>query len=149
MRAFKAAIAQAFSSARWQRCRVHFIKNIVANVQRHHKAEVAAAFRSILAQPDANTARARAADVIAQYGATFPKAMETLANGLDDVLNFFAFPAEHHRKLWSTNSIEHLNGVLRKRINVVGIFPNEASAIRLITMMLIEQTDDWSRSART
>ncbi len=82
--------------------------------------------------------------MIAQYGKAFPKAMETLANGLDDVLSFFAFPAEHHRKLWSTNPIEHLNGVLRKRINVVGIFPNEASAIRLITMLLIEQTDDWS-----
>jgi putative transposase len=81
--------------------------------------------------------------VIAQHSAAFPKAMETLAKGLDDVLNFFIFPTEHHRKIWSTNPIEHLNNVLRKRTNVVGIFPNEASAIRLITMMLIEQTEDW------
>lgn len=139
----KAAIAQVFGPAGWQRCRVHFLRNILTNVPRHHKAKIAAEFRSILAQPGADAARTRAAEVIAQHTATLPKAMETLAHGLDDVLSFFIFPDEHHRKIWSTNPIEHLNNVLRKRTNVVGIFPNEASAIRLVTMMLIEQTEDW------
>ena len=139
----KAAVSQAFAPSMWQRCRVHFLRNILAHVARHQKAAIAAEFRSILAQAGADAARARAAEVIAQYGASLPKAMETLANGLDDVLSFFVYPPEHHRKIWSTNPIEHLNNVLRKRTNVVGIFPNEASAIRLITMILIEQTEDW------
>lgn len=69
--------------------------------------------------------------------------MEILAAGLEDVLSFYAFPSAHSRKLWSPNPIEHLNGTLRKRTNVVGIFPNRASAIRLISMVLIEQTEDW------
>jgi putative transposase len=139
----KGAIAQVFSSARWQRCRVHFLRNILAHVPKHQKLEIAAAFRSILAETDAEAARTHAATIIKQHGKSLPKAMEILAGGLDDVLNFFAFPPEHHRKLWSTNPIEHLNNVLRKRTNVVGIFPNADSAIRLITMLLIEQTEDW------
>ncbi len=69
--------------------------------------------------------------------------MEMLAGGLEDALSFYAFPSVHRRKLWSSNPIEHLNGTLRKRTNVVGIFPNRASAVRLISMILIEQTEDW------
>jgi putative transposase len=140
----EAAIAQVFSSGvSWQRCRVHFLRNILAHVPRHQKATIAAEFRAILAQSGADAARARAAELIAKHGKALPKATEIPAKGLDDVLSFFIFPPEHHRKLWSTNPIEHLNNVLRKRTNVVGIFPNEASAIRLVTMMLIEQTEDW------
>jgi transposase-like protein len=81
--------------------------------------------------------------VIEQYSKSCPKAMEILAGGLEDVLSFYAFPTVHRRKLWSSNPIEHLNGTLRKRTNVVGIFPNRASAVRLISMVLIEQTEDW------
>ena len=69
--------------------------------------------------------------------------MEILAAGLEDVLSFYAFPTVHRRKLRSSNPIEHLNGTLRKRTNVVGIFPNRASAVRLLSMALIEQTGDW------
>ena len=139
----KSAIAQAFSGARWQRCRVHFLRNILARVPQHRKLEIASAFRSILAQVNADAARTQAAAIIAQYGETLSKAMEVLADGLEDVLHFYAFPSEHHRKIWSSNPIEHLNGVLRKRTNIAGIFPTAESALRLISMLLIEQTEDW------
>lgn len=140
----RAAITAVFgATALWQRCRVHFLRNVMAHVSQHRKLEVAEAFRSILNQSTADEARARAVTVIEQYGKTCPKAMEILAAGLDDVLAFYAFPPVHRRKLWSSNPIEHLNGTLRKRTNVVGVFPNRNSAIRLISMVLIEQTEDW------
>lgn len=139
----KAAITMVLGEARWQRCRVHFLRNILAHVPQHRKLDVAAAFRAILAQETAEKARAHAAQVIQELGKALPKAMEILADGLDDVLQFFPFPSEHHRKLWSTNPIEHLNGALRKRANVVGIFPNREAAIRLISLLLVEQTEDW------
>ncbi len=120
-----------------------FLRNVMAHVAQHRKLQIAEAFRSILSQSTAGDARARAVTVIEQYGKTCAKAMEVLAAGLDDVLAFYAFPPVHRRKLWSSNPIEHLNGTLRKRTNVVGVFPNRNSAIRLISMVLIEQTEDW------
>lgn len=74
--------------------------------------------------------------------------MEIFEAGIDDALSFMAFPIEHHRKLWSTNPIEHLNREIRRRTRSVGIFPNHASALRLITMVLIEQTEDWATERR-
>ena len=140
----RGAITAVFgATALWQRCRVHFLRNVLAHVSQHRKLELAEAFRSILSQSTADEARARAVMVIEQYGKSCPKAMEILAGGLEDVLSFYAFPTVHRRKLWSSNPIEHLNGTLRKRTNVVGIFPNRASAVRLISMVLIEQTEDW------
>ena len=122
---------------------MHFLRNVLAHVSHHRKLELAEAFRSILSQSTADEARARAVTVIEEYAKSCPKAMEILAAGLEDVLSFYAFPSVHRRKLWSSNPIEHLNGTLRKRTNVVGIFPNRSSAIRLISMVLIEQTEDW------
>ena len=140
----RTAITAVFgSTALWQRCRVHFLRNVMAHVAQHRKLEIAEAFRSILSQSTADEARARAVTVIEQFAKTSPKAMEILATGLDDVLAFYAFPQVHRRKVWSSNLIEHLNGTLRKRTNVVGVFPNRDSAIRLISMVLIEQTEDW------
>lgn len=115
----------------------------MAHVSQHRKLEIAEAFRSILSQSTADEARARAVAVIEQHGKSCAKAMEILAAGLEDVLAFYAFPTVHRRKIWSSNPIEHLNGTLRKRTNVVGVFPNRKSAIRLISMVLIEQTEDW------
>jgi putative transposase len=115
----------------------------MAHVSQHRKLEIAEAFRSILAQSTADEARTRAVVIIDKYGTACSKAMQILAAGLDDSLAFYAFPAVHRRKLWSSNPIEHLNGSLRKRTNVVGVFPNRDSAIRLISMLLIEQTKDW------
>ena len=139
----KAAIATILPQAQWQRCRVHFLRNIMAHVPQHRKLEIAAAFRSILSMETADAARLQAVKIIEQHSKANPKAMEILGAGLEDVLSFFDFPSEHHRKLWSSNPIEHLNGTLRKRTNVVGIFPNAGAALRLISMVLIEQTEDW------
>jgi len=140
----RGAITAVFgATALWQRCRVHFLRNVLAHVAHHRKLELAEAFRSILSQSTAEEARARAVTVIEEYGKSCPKAMEILAGGPEDVLSFYAFPTVHRRKLWSSNPIEHLNGTLRKRTNVVGVFPNRASAVRLISMVLIEQTEDW------
>ncbi len=140
----RGAVTATFgATALWQRCRVHFLRNVLAHASHHRKLELAEAFRSILAQATADEARERAVVVIEHYGKSCPKAMELLAAGLEDVLSFYAFPTVHRRKLWSSNPIEHLNGTLRKRTNVVGIFPNRASAVRLISMVLIEQTEDW------
>jgi len=140
----RAAITAVFgATALWQRCRVHFLRNVMAHVSQHRKLEIAEAFRSILAQSTADEARTRAVVIIDKYGTACSKAMQILAAGLDDALAFYAFPAVHRRKLWSSNPIEHLNGSLRKRTNVVGVFPNRDSAIRLISMLLIEQTEDW------
>ena len=140
----RAAITTVFgATALWQRCRVHFLRNVMAHVAQHRKLELAEAFRSILSQSTADEARARTVTIIEAYGKSCPKAMEILAAGLEDVLAFYAFPSVHRRKLWSSNPIEHLNGTLRKRTNVVGVFPNRKSAIRLISMVLIEQTEDW------
>jgi len=140
----RGAVTAVFgATALWQRCRVHFLRNVLAHVSQHRKLELAEAFRSILSQSTADEARERTVTIIEQFGKSCPKAMEILAAGLEDVLSFYAFPIVHRRKLWSSNPIEHLNGTLRKRTNVVGIFPNRASAVRLISMVLIEQTEDW------
>ena len=100
----RAAITAVFgATALWQRCRVHFLRNVMAHVAQHRKLELAEAFRSILSQSTADQARERAVTVIEQYGKSCPKAMEILAAGSDDVLAFYAFPTMHRRKLWSSN----------------------------------------------
>jgi transposase-like protein len=110
----KGAITAIFgATALWQRCRVHFLRNVLAHVSHHRK--LAEAFRSILSQSTADEARARAVTIIEQFAKSCPKAMEILAAGLEGVLSFYSFPTVHRRKLWSSNPIEHLNGTLRKR----------------------------------
>ena len=144
----KAAIATVFAGAAWQRCRVHLMRNILAHVAQSRKAEIAAAVRGCFEQPDATTAKAQVECIAARYRKICGKAMEILVAGIDDALSFMAFPIEHHRKLWSTNPIEHLNREIRRRTRSVGIFPTVASALRLITMILIEQTEDWAAEKR-
>ena len=104
----RGAVTATFgATALWQRCRVHFLHNVLAHASHHRKLELAEAFRSILAQATADEARERAVVVIEHYGKSCPKAMELLAAGLEDVLSFYAFPTVHRRKLWSSNPIEH------------------------------------------
>lgn len=144
----KAAIATVLTGAAWQRCRVHLFRNVLAHVNQSRKAEVAAAMRGCFEQPDPATAKLTAAAIVARYRKSCAKAMEIFEAGIDDALSFMAFPVEHHRKLWSTNPIEHLNREIRRRTRSVGIFPNHAAALRLITMILIEQTEDWATERR-
>lgn len=144
----KAAIASILTGAAWQRCRVHLFRNVLAHVAQSRKAELAAAMRGCFEQPDAAAAKATALSIVARYRKSCAKAMELFETGIEDALSFMAFPVEHHRKLWSTNPIEHLNREIRRRTRSIGIFPNHASALRLITMILIEQTEDWAVERR-
>jgi transposase-like protein len=144
----KAAIGAVLSGAAWQRCRVHLMRNVLAHVPQSRKAEIAAAVRGCFEQPDAAAATRQAQLIVERYRKSCSKAMEILAAGIDDALSFFAFPLEHHRRLWSTNPVEHLNREIRRRTRCVGIFPNAASALRLITMILIEQTEEWTTERR-
>jgi transposase-like protein len=144
----KAAIETVLTGAVWQRCRVHLMRNVLAHVPHSRKAEVAAAIRGCFEQPDAAAAKAQAERIGSRYRKVCSKAMEIFEAGVEDALSFMSFPVEHHRKLWSTNPIEHLNREIRRRTRSVGIFPNHASALRLITMILIEQTEDWAVERR-
>jgi putative transposase len=135
----KGAIASVITGAAWQRCRVHLFRNVLAHVNQSRKAEIAAALRGCFEQPDFAAAKATAATVIARYRKACSKTMEIFGTGIEDALSFMAFPVENHRKLRSTNPIEHPNREIRRRTRSVGIFSNHASALRLITMILIEQ----------
>jgi len=144
----KSAIAAVLTGAAWQRCRVHLFRNVLAHVSHSRKAEIAAAMRGCFEQPDAAAAKATAQIIVARYRKACTKAMEIFESGIDDALSFMGFPGEHHVKLWSTNPIEHLNREIRRRTRSVGIFPNRESALRLITMILIEQMEDWATERR-
>jgi putative transposase len=144
----KAAIASVFSGASWQRCKVHLMRNVLAHVSHKNKASVAADLSSIFAQPTRELAERRASDVAITHRRSSARAMQVLDDGIVDALNYLAFPRPHWRKLASTNPIEHLNRDIRRRTRLVGIFPNIVSAVRLITLVLAEQTEDWQTERR-
>lgn len=141
-----AAIKKGFPGASWQRCKVHFMRNILVHIPHKGKDAFAAELKGIWLAPNERTARDRASMLIDKYEKRFPKAIECLENGLDDSLTFYAFPTLDHRKISSTNMIERLNREIRRRTRVVGIFPNEDSYIRLVTTYLMEYAEDWSVS---
>jgi transposase-like protein len=141
-----AAIQESFPGTSWQRCKVHFMRNILAYVPQKEKKSFAAVLKEIWLAPTAELARKRAYDVIDAYAKRFPKAVQCLENGLEDSLTFYAFPKLDARKISSSNMIERLNREIRRRTSVVGIFPNEASYIRLVTTYLMEYAEDWSVS---
>ena len=144
----KAAIATVLQGASWQRCTVHFGRNILAHVPQNHKLEVAGSLRSVFTQVSQVNADRAAQDFRERYGGTLKKAVEIFDSGITDALAFLAFPIEHHRKIATTNPIEHLNREIRRRTRSIGIFPSEASALRIITMILIEQREDWMTERR-
>lgn len=143
----KAAIAQVFSAA-WQRCRVHFTRNVQACVPRAYAGMVTALLRQVFAQPDAAAARTLWRQVADQLRVKFPRAAALLDEAEDDVLAFMAFPISHRVKIHSTNPLERLNKEVKRRANVVGIFPTESSILRLVGAVLMEQNDDWIQSRR-
>jgi transposase-like protein len=142
------AVAAIFIGAAWQRCKVHFGRNVVDHAPKAHKEKLAAAVHGIFNQPDQETALAAYQSVREQFGATCPKAMQILEDGLSDALTFMAFPREHWSRISSTNQIERINREIRRRTRTIGIFPNIASALRLISMILLEQTEDWHTDKR-
>ena len=141
-----AAIRTSFVGASWQRCKVHFMRNILAHIPHRDKAEFAGQLKEIWLAPSAEGARARAAALGEKYADKYPKAIETLEDGLEDSLSFYAFPKLDARKIASTNMLERLNEEIRRRTRVVGIFPNPDSYLRLVTTFLMEYAEDWSVS---
>lgn len=140
----KASIRRCFSGASWQRCRVHYARNLLAKVPRADQPMVSAAFRSVFAQTTATEVSNRFDEVAAMFEANgFTKAAASMADARLDVLAFATFPAAHWRKIWSNNPLERLNKEIKRRTNVVGIFPNDRAAIRLIGAVLSDQHDEW------
>ena len=144
----KAAIRKCFAGSSWQRCRVHFARNLLATIPKAHAEFVAAAFRSIFSLGTAEEVSARWDEVEATLAERFPKAAALMAGAKTDVLAFSAFPRAHWRKIWSNNPLERLNKEVKRRSNVVGIFPNDAAAIRLIGAVLADQHDEWAIARR-
>jgi len=143
-----AALGRMFQGAAHQRCRVHFDRNLLALVPKSHKDMVAAVFRTPFAQPDA-VAVAQAWDQVRdQLSRTFPKIGPLMDHAKTEVLAFAAFPRQHWPKIWSTNPIERINREIKRRARVVGIFPNDASVIRLVGAVLNDAHDEWQVSDR-
>jgi putative transposase len=139
----KAAIAKVFIGASWQRCRVHFMRNVLARVQKAQSQMVAALIRTIFAQADQEAVDSQLDEVALRLEPKFPDVATMLLDARADVCAFASFPRAHWTKIWSTNSIERLNAEIKRRTRVVGIFPNDASALRLITAVCVETHEEW------
>ena len=144
----KAAIAQVLSGASWQRCRVHFMRNILSHVPHGDQAIVAAALRTIYAQPNQDAARRQLRAVYEAMQTRWQNAAQLLLEAEDDILAYMSFPVEHWKRIYSNNVLERLHKEVRRRTNVVGVFPGEASVIRLVGAILQEQDDEWEVAKR-
>lgn len=127
----------------WQRCTVHFVRNMHGHCRRSERGLVSAALREIFDARDLGQAKERLGSVLERFARSVPKVAELLEAAEEDLLAFYRFPASHWRKLRSTNPLERVNKEIGRRSDVVGIFPNDASAIRLVGALLIEQNDEW------
>ncbi len=143
-----AAVAAVLPGASWQRCRTHFVRNLLTRVPKSAQPLVATLVRSIFAQPSRDKVEAQHARVVEQLAARFPQAAELLAEGREDLLAFRLLPAEHWRQIWSNNPQERLNREIRRRTDVVGIFPTREAVIRLVGAVLAEQHEEWAVARR-
>jgi putative transposase len=144
----KAAIEAVLLGAAWQRCRVHFLRNVLAQVPKGHAEMVAAAIRTIFAQPDPAHVREQLDVIATMLGRQLPKVDAMLRDAADDVTAFADFPVSHWKKIWSTNPLERLNKEIKRRTDVVGVFPNPAALLRLAGSVLVETHDEWQVSER-
>jgi putative transposase len=142
------AIASVLPGAAWQRCRTHYHRNLLTRVPKSAQPWVSTLVRTIFEQPDAASVRAQHAQVVRALEAKLPQAAAHLDEARDDILAFAAFPREVWRQIWSNNPQERLNKEVRRRTDVVGIFPNRGSIIRLVGAVLAEQDDEWTESRR-
>jgi transposase-like protein len=138
------AIKASFVGCSWQRCKVHFMRNILAHIPSREKEYFASRLKQIWLQPDYQTAVSYAEHLMDEYEVKYPAAIQLLESGLEDSLQFYHFEQVDHRKISSTNMLERLNREIRRRTNVVGVFPNQDSYIRLVTSYLMEYHEDWS-----
>jgi transposase-like protein len=142
------AIAATLPGAAWQRCRTHAMRNLLTRVPKSAQSFVATMVRTIFAQPDADMVREQHRRIVDHLATRFPEAAALLEEAETDLLAFTAFPKEHWRQLWSNNSLERLNKEIRRRTDVVGIFPDRAAVIRLVGAVLAEQNDEWAVASR-
>ncbi len=140
--------AEQVLEASWQRCRVHFVRNALAHVPKAQHSMVAAAIRTVFVQEDQASARAQWRHVSDSLRGRFPKVAALMDEAEMDVLAHMAFPREHWRQIASTNPLERLNKEIKRRTDVVGIFPNEDAIVRLVGALLAEQTDEWHVTRR-
>jgi putative transposase len=143
----KAAIRRVFG-ATWQRCRVHWMRNALSYVSKTQQSMVAAALRQAFIQPDRGQSSQMLRRVADQLRQKWPKLAAFIDDSEMDVLSYLDFPEQHRSKLHSTNPLERLNKEVKRRADVVGIFPNETSIVRLIGAVLLEQNDEWQLQHR-
>lgn len=141
------AVKQCLLGAQWQRCKVHFMRNLLAHVPHHEKKRFAEKLKQIWLQPDLESAGQYASVFVEEYENRFPEAIECLLEGLEDSLQCYQYPSFDKRKISSTNTLERLNKEVRRRTKVVGIFPSRDSYIRLVTTYIREYTEDWITSS--
>jgi putative transposase len=142
------AIDALLPGASWQRCRTHFMRNLLTRVPRSAQPFVATMVRTVFAQPSAAEVAAQLGRVTEQLEEGFPAVAELLERAAPDVTAFAAYPTEHWRQIWSNNPQERLNREIRRRTDVVGIFPDRGAVIRLVDMVLAEQHDEWAVGRR-
>jgi len=144
----KAAIASVLQGAAWQRCRVHFIRDVLAIVPKSAQQMIPATIRTVFAQPDALAARHTWRTVADSFRARFARVAQLMDEAEDEVLAYLSFPHEHWHQIWSNNPLERLNKEIKRRTDVVGIFPNSGAVVRLVGAVLAEQHDEWQVARR-
>lgn len=147
-RGLKSAVGTVLVGASWQRCRVHFMRNALSLVPKAAQQMVGATIRTVFAQPDAGSAHQQWRRVSDGFRHRFTRLAELMEEAEEDVLSYAAFPQEHWQKVWSNNPLERVNKEVKRRTNVVGIFPNEAAVVRLVGSVLCEQHDEWQVAKR-
>ncbi|MGV7210380.1 IS256 family transposase, partial [Oxalobacteraceae bacterium A2-2] len=143
----KAAASKVFKTS-WQRCRVHFIRNALAHVGKGQRQAVLAMINTIFVQESSEAASAQWRNVADQLRGKFPKLAAMMDDAEQEVLTFMGFPKAHRTQIHSTNPLERLNAEVKRRTNVIGIFPNDKAIIRLVGAMMLEQNDEWSLQRR-
>ena len=144
----KDAIGAVLPGAAWQRCRTHFMRNVLSKVPKSAQSLVAGLVRSVFSQPDADTTRSQYERVIEQLTGHYDDVATMLIDAREEILAFTTFPKEHWRQIWSNNPLERQNKEIKRRTNVIGIFPNRAAIDRLVGALLAEQHDEWATSRR-
>jgi transposase-like protein len=142
------AMRAVLNATTWQRCRVHFMRNMLSHVPKKAQGFVAATLRHVFSQPSQQAASAAMTEACRLLQETYPTVADLAEEAADDVLAHMAFPHQHWRQIHSTNPLERLNREIRRRTDVVGIFPNDASVVRLVGMLLAEQSDEWAVTRR-
>jgi len=144
----KAAVSRHLQGAAWQRCQCHFVRNLLSYAPKGQKQDLHRELRAIFDAPSLTVARSFPAETVTKWEKTRPEVAERLEEAQDDVLSCFHFPAPHRRRIRATKALERLNQEIRRRTRVVRIFPNREAALRLITALCVEQSEEWETGRR-